>query len=308
MRFRVLALLAVAFAALTGFAQAAEPLVDSAWIKANIGRPNVVFLDVRFGSDSRQVFERGHIPGAVHSDYGQAGWRKDRDGVPDMLPPLPDLEALIGGLGISNRDHVVVVPAGASSTEMGAATRIYWTFKVIGHDNVSILNGGYNDYKATPGAQIATGPSSRSAASFKATLRSELLATHTEVKVAASNGTPLIDNRPANQYRGEDKHPRADRAGTIPTAVNVPQEKLVDGTGKFADKGTLSRLLQSVGIGNDREQVVFCNTGHWASLGWFVNSELLGNKKTKLYDGSMTEWSKDATTPVVKGERTATAD
>ena len=145
-RFPALSLFGALFlSAGTALAGDAEPLVDAGWVAANIGKDDVVVLDIR--PEPKEVsaagFEDGHIPGAVHADYSTAGWRVERDGTVGMLPDTGDLEALIGGLGIDNDDHVVIVHPGESSSDFGSATRVYWTFKVLGHDDVSILDGGY---------------------------------------------------------------------------------------------------------------------------------------------------------------------
>ena len=102
-------------------------------------------LDVRSAIDGggAEAYQKGHIPGAIHSDYDKAGWRVTRGGVPFMLPTLAELEKLIGELGIDEDTHVVVVPAGVHFTDFGAAARTYWTLKVAGVAKVSILDGGY---------------------------------------------------------------------------------------------------------------------------------------------------------------------
>ena len=102
-------------------------------------------LDVRSAIDGggAEAYQKGHIPGAIHSDYDKAGWRVTRGGVPFMLPTLPELEKLIGELGIDEDTHVVVVPAGVHYTDFGSAARTYWTLKVAGVAKVSILDGGY---------------------------------------------------------------------------------------------------------------------------------------------------------------------
>ena len=129
----------------TAPAGAAEPLVDAAWVKANIATDNVVFLDLR---GNTRAFQAAHISDARWTSYGRHGWRAKINNVSGMLPPTAKLEALIGRLGIGNEDHVVLTPAGWDATNMGIATRIYWTFKVLGHDQVSILDGGMKFYLA----------------------------------------------------------------------------------------------------------------------------------------------------------------
>lgn len=295
----------VAWVVLAAGAASAAPLVDAAWLQANLKNTDIVVLDIRNRIDggSRQVFEAGHIPGAVYSDYGTAGWRAARNGVPGMLPPVADLEKLIGGLGIGNGSHVVIVPGGVSAVDYGSATRVYWTFKVLGHDAVSILDGGYAGWTADPARPIDRGASSPAAVAFKADFRPNLLATRDDVKAALAKGTALIDNRPAAQYAGQAKPDVVARAGTIPGAVNIPQDEFFDGsTGRFAGLTRLAELWKTKKVaGGDAEQITFCNTGHWASLGWFASHELLGNTRTRLYDGSMSEWAAEADLPVEKG-------
>ncbi len=289
--------------------KAATPLVDVAWAKDNIGKPGVVFLDVRgkLGGASKATFLRSHIPGAVWTNYLKDGWRvKDNVGTVGQLPPVAKLEKLIGGLGIGNSDHVVVVPVGGKALDVGTATRIYWTFKVLGHDNVSILDGGMRAYTSEvdkktkkPVNPLAKGPSKPTAKTFKGNLRTEMLVSKAEVgKASGSNGV-LVDNRPNNQYLGINKHGKAKRFGTIPNAKNLPENWMTqNGGGMFRDKGALKKLYALAGVPTSGEQISFCNTGHWASLGWFASSEILGNKQAKMYDGSMVEWSADKTLPM----------
>ena len=105
----------------------------------------IVVIDVRIGC--APVYDGGHIPGAVHSDYDKAGWRVSRNGV--LQPPnKAELEKLIGETGIDEDSHVIVVPAGVSATDFGAAARVYWTLKVAGHPAVSILDGGFAAWQA----------------------------------------------------------------------------------------------------------------------------------------------------------------
>lgn len=294
------ALLAGAALAVASVAGAAEiegagPLVSTDWLEAAAGNEQVVILDIR-GEDA---YAAGHIPGAVHSDYGSGGWRVERDGVPGMLPEVPALEALIGGIGISNDDHVVVVPAGTGSSELGSATRVYWTFKVLGHDAVSILDGGYRTWAAEE-RPIDTVAATPAPAAFTADFRPELLATADDVRAAMDAGdAALIDARPVEQYLGLAQHPAARSPGTIPGAVNAPQEALVtiDGA-RMRDGQTLAYLMEQAGVDAGEKGIAFCNTGHWASIAWFANSEVLG-RETSLYDGSMVEWTAGGDNPVV---------
>src|SRR5699024_7632526 len=122
------------------------PLVDVNWLAQHLQAEQLVILDVRNETKDGPTFAAGHIPGAVHASYAHGGWRIERDGIVGQLPPVADLEIRIGQLGISNADTVIIVAAGAGPKDFASAARIYWTFKVLGHDNVAILNGGYRGW------------------------------------------------------------------------------------------------------------------------------------------------------------------
>lgn len=281
---------------------AATPLVDVAWIKDHSCDANVRVLDIRNPLDgaSRTDYLKGHIPCAVHTDYLKGGWRGLVDKVPGQLPPTDKIAKLIGDLGIDNKTHVVIYHHGKSALDMGSATRVYWTMKVLGHDNVSILNGGYLAYAAVKGNKIEKGNNKFDAKTFNANLRKDMLVSALDVKSTLKDGkTTLVDLRPRHQFIGINRHAKSSRNGTIPGAKNLPESWMtVNGGGTFRNKSELSKLYKIAKIDPNSEQINFCNTGHWASIGWFVSSEVMGNQKAKLYDGSMVEWTNKADLPM----------
>lgn len=275
-----------------------RPLVDAQWVKANSGRENVVILDIRDKVAETDLGDKPYIEGAVVAPYSTAGWRTEVQGVPGMLPPLEQITRLIGDLGIDNDDHVVIVPWGTDSSEFGGATRVYWTFKYLGHDDVSILDGGWRQYDAAGGARSSE-PARPQPKQFAYELREELLATTQEVADALKAGVKLVDGRPAEQYEGKAKSPVVRAEGTIPGAVNIRHSDLYSGKYALAaTPETVKALSEAVGLGLDEKNIAFCNTGHWASVTWFGLSEVLGNKNTSMYDGSMAEWTADPARPV----------
>lgn len=278
----------------SALASAADPLVDAAWLKDHLGDSNLVVLDIRDVEDgsSADLFAKGHVPGAVHADYATSGWRTTVDGVPGMLPPTADIEALIGSLGIGNDTQVVIVPHGQTSSDFGAATRVFWTFDVMGHDQVSILEGGHAGWLAA-GEPVETGPGATPApVTFKADFRPELIATSQDVKQAQAQGVPLVDARPKGHYTGEVTPPNVGIAGTIPGAVSLPHDVLVEQGSDVVDKPALDALLARLELQPSGEKIAFCNTGHWASVGWFVLNKVGQDPSVKMYDGSMVEWAK----------------
>jgi len=288
-------------------ARAADPLIDVAWVKANLGKPGIVFLDVRSGGGvTKETWLKGHIPGAVFTDYAKDGWReKTATGIDGQLPAPEKLEKIVGRFGIDSATHVVLIAEGRTAADMGAATRLYWTLKVLGHDNVSVLNGGYAAWLAEvdkdkkPINPIETADVTPAAKTFTARLRGEMLVSKDEVKQAMADKTVIVDNRPYDFRVGLTKSPAAKVGGTIPGSAHLPEGWLTqNGGGMFRSKAQLSRIYQSAKVPEDGKQITFCNTGHWASLGWFVSSEIMGNKDVKLYSGSMAEWTHDPSLPV----------
>jgi thiosulfate/3-mercaptopyruvate sulfurtransferase len=287
-------------------ARAAEPLVRVAWLKANLGRPGVALLDVRSGAGvSKETWLRGHIPGAVFTDYVKGGWREKMDGVEGQLPPIEKLEALIGRHGIDNATHVVLIPEGRTAQDMSAATRLYWTFKVLGHDEISILDGGFVawlsdiDKDKRPVNPLSTIEMTPQAKTFKASLRKDMLVSREHVKQALAANMPLIDNRPYDFHVGLNKSPAAKRAGTLPTAQSIPEGWMMEnGGGVFRSKAQLAKIYANQKVAITGDQISFCNTGHWATLGWFASSEILGNKQARMYSGSMADWTQDTAAPV----------
>ena len=271
-------------------APAEQPLVNVEWLKAHLSDKNVVVLDIRSAIDGggAQAYAAAHIPGSVHSDY-------DKD-VPFMLPTVAELEKLIGDIGIDEDKHVVVVPDGNSYTDFGSAARTYWTLKVVGLKNVSILDGGVAAWRAA-GLPVESGEKKPSATIFAATLDKSLIARGSDVEALESKGgATLIDARPASFFLGKEKAPNAAAYGHIPGALNLDSASYYDEkSNRLKPKAELIALSAHVPAG---PAVSYCNTGHWAATDWFVLHELLGREDVRLYDGSMVEWTANPNRPV----------
>ena len=269
-----------------------QPLVSADWLKQNLGTPNLFVLDIRSAIDGggAEAYAKGHIPGAVHSDYDKAGWRVTRDGVAFMLPTLAQLEKLIGELGIEEDKHVVVVPAGVHQTDFGSAARVYWTLRVAGLKRVSILDGGYAAWKAA-GNPVETKPNPPQPTIFTAELNKGMVVALAEVeKVSRSGGATLVDARAPAFFAGKEKG-QAAVYGHIPGAINVDSAVFYDdAANRLKPKAELAKLAAAIPAG---DVVSYCNTGHWAATNWFVLHELRGRQNVRLYDGSMVEWAAD---------------
>ena len=170
---------------------------------------------------------------------------------------------------------------------------------MLGHDDVSILNGGFAAYTADKKNTVQAGNNAPKPAKFVAHLRKDMLVTKDDVLKAMKEKEVLVDNRPNDQFIGVNRHPKATRNGTIPGAINLPESWLTENNGgKFRSVEEIKKLYAIANVPTTGKQINFCNTGHWASLGWFVSAKLMGDKQAKVYDGSMVEWSADKSLPM----------
>lgn len=284
--------------AVPAVAAGSQPLVSSAWLNSHLHDTNLVVLDIRSAIDGSkpEAFAQGHIPGSVHSDYDKAGWRVTRNNVPFMVPTTPELEKLIGDLGIDETTHVIVVPAGVSVLDFGSAARTYWTLKYAGVHDVSILDGGLAAWKAAS-YPLDKGPHAPSPAIFTATIDNSILALASDVEaIEHKGGATLIDARPASFFLGKEKAPAAQAYGHIPGAVDVDSAEFYDPqTNKLKSKADLAAIADKLPGG---AAVTYCNTGHWAATDWFVLHEVLGHQNARLYAGSMVEWTSKPDRPI----------
>jgi thiosulfate/3-mercaptopyruvate sulfurtransferase len=196
--------------------------------------------------------------------------------------------------GVNKDSAIVIVSMGEGTADLTMATRLYWTLKYLGHDNMAILNGGMAQW-TIDGRKVGTKPGKVAAGNWQAgEIRDEILATTEEVSSAVQAGSSqLVDNRSVSQYFGTEKKSYVYAGGHIPGARMFPNE-LMNSAGapaKFLPKGDLEKLVRAMNINPDAETITYCNSGHLASGGWFIMSELLGNKNASLYDGSMHEWT-----------------
>lgn len=296
----------------TSFAYATTvpgPLVETGWLAKN--SKQVVILDVRkdvksftakplMAKDKKSgklVVKRigAHIPGAVLVNYSKIRVNRKRDGMKleKIIPLKSDFESFVKGLGVNKDSAIVIVSKGENNLDMTMATRLYWQLKYYGHDNMAILNGGMSQWLKEK-RSISIKANKVKAGNWNATAeRNELLATNKEVAAGLKSGTQMVDNRPLSQYLGVYKKSYVYKKGHLPGAKSYPNELFVtNGTAKFHSVAKLRDLSKSMGIDTGAETITYCNSGHLATGGWFIMHELMGNKKVRMFDGSMHEWTK----------------
>ena len=289
------------------------PVVSADWLASNMAEVQVI--EVR--SDTKSYLKTpefdtdaktgkkfvaevgGHINNSSLLDFKKV--RVDRlvDGkkIKFLIPEKEAFEKLLQSLGVNAGKPIVLVPVGQEMTDIDEALRVYWQFKVYGEDQVAVLDGGMAGW-LVEGRDFAVTPSEKSAGNWIAkALRQELIASSEEVARASKSGKQqLLDARPPAQYWGLAKRPDVMTFGHIAGAKELAPEllaKSVNGALYFWSKNTYQALMKGNGLSAKRPTISYCNTGHLASGGWFVMSELVGNKSTKLYDGSLARWTQE---------------
>lgn len=212
-----------------------------------------------------------------------------------LIPEKADFEKIIQAVGINSDKPIILVPVGLDISDVDEALRAYWQFKVYGEDNIAVLDGGMAGWLAE-GRDYVVNPSAKTAGNWTAKAeRKELIANSEQVASASKSGkVSLVDARQPAQFFGLSKRDYVGAYGHIAGAKELAPELLAKtskGALYFWDKNTYNALLTANGINPKSPAISYCNSGHLAAGGWFVMSELVGNKSTKLYDGSLYLWT-----------------
>jgi len=310
--FKVLAILFVisGMLAVVKAASLPGPLVDTDWLAKN--KSDVVILDVRKDVKSftakpiwrkdkktgKKILAKvaGHIPGASLVNYKYVRDKITIGGksVTRMVPPTFAFEKLMQEAGVNNNSAIVIVSKGAGNGDMTMATRVYWQLKYFGHDNMAILNGGMGQW-LVDGRKVVSNKAVAKKGNWKSTAtRKEILATSEDVAAAVKAKSQLMDTRAISLYLGTwHKKSYVYAKGHIPGAKSFPNELLTNPTApaKFVATKQLKSMMEQMGFDTKAKTITYCNSGHLATGTWFVLSELLGNKQSKMYDGSMHQWT-----------------
>jgi thiosulfate/3-mercaptopyruvate sulfurtransferase len=262
------------------------PVIDSFTLTDLLDNNEVKVLEIR--SDEKEYLKQ-HIPSSVYIPYSEFRGPKQN---PGQLPELNKLAKALGSQGIDTTDSVVIVHDGVTTTDFGAAARVYWTLKSVGFDSLAILNGGFRAYQKD-GFELASGQTEVSPAAPQLAFNSAWYADTAEVEkqVAGEGSARLLDARLDDFYAGKAWHDAAARPGILPGADQFAFEAFFDKNTpllKHADE------VQSIVADNELDQsgtISYCNTGHWAATNWFVLSEVAQVDGVKLYAESMVEWS-----------------
>jgi thiosulfate/3-mercaptopyruvate sulfurtransferase len=273
-----------------------DVLVDAAWVEAHQGDPGIVLVEV---DEDTSAYDKGHIRGAVKID-----WKQDlQDPVRRDFVDKAGFEALLSKRGISNDDTVVLY--GGNNNWFAAYA--YWYFKLYGHHNVKLLDGGRKKWELDSRVLVTEVPE-RAAAHYTAQEQDSSIRAFRDEVVAAIGAKNLIDVRSPDEFAGRLLAPahlpqeQAQRGGHVPTAKNVPWSKAAEEDGTFKSDDALQALYAEAGVDFGTDTIAYCRIGERSAHTWFVFHELLGQQNVKNYDGSWTEYGSLVGVPIELGD------
>ncbi|MCY4726586.1 sulfurtransferase [Nocardioides sp. STR2] len=271
-------------------------LVTAQWVEDNLDTDGVVLIEV---DEDTTAYDKGHIRGAIKLD-----WTTDlQDQVRRDFVNKEQFEALLSERGVANDDTVVLY--GGNNNWFAAYA--YWYFKLYGHQDVKLLDGGRKKWELDS-RELTDELPTRAKTSYTAQEQDSSIRAFRDEVVAAIGTQNLVDVRSPDEYAGRLLAPahlpqeQAQRAGHIPTSVNVPWSKNANDDGTFKSDEELTALYDEVGFDTDKDTIALCRIGERSSLTWFVLTELLGRKNVKNYDGSWTEYGSLVGVPVALGD------
>lgn len=276
-----------------------EVLVDTTWVADHLTDPGVRLVE---SNEDVLLYETGHIPGAVKLD-----WVGDlNDPVVRDYLDAPRFAELMASKGISNDTTVVLY----GDRHNWWATYAFWVFKLFGHKDVRLLNGGRARWIAD-GRELTRAVALYPRGTYHAPERddSTIRAFRDEVReqIKHAAGTALVDVRSPQEFSGERTHmPEYPQEGTlrgghIPTAVSIPWAQAVNEDSTFKSADELRALYASQGVTDDKQVTTYCRIGERSSHTWFVLTYLLGFPHVRNYDGSWTEWGNAVGLPIERG-------
>jgi len=272
-----------------------DVLVDAAWVESHQDDPHVVLVEV---DEDTSAYDKGHIRNAVKLD-----WKQDlQDQVRRDFVDKAGFEKLLSERGISNDDTIVLY--GGNNNWFAAYA--YWYFKLYGHRNVKLLDGGRKKWELES-RDLVTEVPQRPATKYTASAPDSSIRAFRDEVVAAIGTDNLVDVRSPDEFSGKLLAPAhlpqesAQRPGHIPSARNIPWSKAANEDGTFRSDGELRDLYGGAGVDFAKDTIAYCRIGERSAHTWFVLHELLGQPNVKNYDGSWTEYGSLVAVPIELG-------
>jgi thiosulfate/3-mercaptopyruvate sulfurtransferase len=276
-------------------------LVSADWVEQHLDDPEVVLVEV---DEDTTAYDKNHIKNAVRLD-----WKADlQDPVRRDFVNKEQFEALLSAKGIGKDDTVVLY--GGNNNWFAAYA--YWYFKLYGHDDVRLLDGGRKIWELES-RELVDEVAQRPPTEYLASDPNLAIRAFRDEVVEAIGTKNLVDVRSPDEYAGRLLAPahlpqeQAQRGGHIPTALNIPWSKAANDDGTFRSDADLRTLYNEAGVDLDTDTIAYCRIGERSAHTWFVLHELLGVANVKNYDGSWTEYGSLVGVPITVGDEPGAA-
>jgi thiosulfate/3-mercaptopyruvate sulfurtransferase len=274
-----------------------DVLVTADWAEKNLGTEGIVFLEV---DEDTTAYDGGHLPGAV-----KINWSTElQDSVRRDIPTKEQFQELLSAKGVSNDDTVVLY--GGNNNWFAAYA--YWEFKLYGHADVKLLDGGRKKWELD-GRTLTTDVPERKGTTYTAKDADNSIRAFRDETVDAIGKKNLVDVRSPDEFSGKILAPahlpqeQSQRPGHIPSAINIPWSKAANEDGTFKSDEDLAKLYGDEGFDASKATIAYCRIGERSSHTWVVLHELLGHSDVKNYDGSWTEYGSLIGVPIELGAR-----
>ena len=278
-----------------------KTLVSTDWLAAHMKDPDLRILDAStylpgVDRDGRTEYDAVHIPGARFFDIDDVS--DGRSDLPHMVPPIEKFMSRVRAMGVGD-GHQIVVYDGSG---LFSAARVWWLFRLMGQNNIAVLDGGLPKWIAEGREVEDVAPVIRDR-HMTVRFQNQMVRDVTQVSSASKLGTSqIVDARAAARFRGEAPEPREGlRSGHIPNSRNVPFTDLLNDDKTMKTPDQTRAIFESAGVDLKKPIITTCGSGVTAAvLGLAL--ERMGHDMWSLYDGSWTEWGMFPTVPVATGE------
>jgi thiosulfate/3-mercaptopyruvate sulfurtransferase len=278
-----------------------KTLVSTEWLHAHLKDPDLRILDGSYylpqmARDPRAEYEAAHIPGARFFDIDDVA--DHGSDLPHMVPPIEKFMSRMRAMGVGD-GHQVVVYDGMG---LFSAARVWWLFKLMGQNNIAVLDGGFPKWQAE-GRPVDDLPPIIRDRHMTVRRQTHMVKDVTQVSAASKLGDyEIIDARSPGRFRGEEPEPRAGlRPGHIPGSKNVCFKDLLNADQTMKNPVEIRQIFQSAGVDFDKPAITTCGSGVTAAV-LSLGLQRVGKTDHSLYDGSWSEWGMFPTVPVATGD------